>query len=304
MSGKRHIVVDLATNTRRPIIETPPVLSSAAGPWKGVTLEQHAPAGSLEVLDVVSPDHLVVVHLRPSKVLEWKDTGRFRTVSFTTGEISLVPAMVPFSFRTQQGGDVLIVMLERTFLRCATYDLVAGPARVELKPTVPLRDPLVQSLSLALKAEAEAGCPGGRAYGESLAGALAAHLVRHYSEAPWSARHENGGLPRHQLRRVIDFIHAHLGEDVSLAALAAETGLSLFHFARKFKRSTGLAPHQYLLQCRVERAKELLLSGATSIADVAVQVGFCDQSHLTMHFKRVYGVTPRGFQQQARLDRA
>src|SRR6185436_19413981 len=98
-----------------------------------------------------------------------------------------------------------------------------------------------------------------------------------------------------QLDRAVEYLQAHLGEDISLREIAAEAGLSPYHFARLFKESTSLTPHQYLIRCRVERGKGLLQVADNSIGDVALQVGFCDQSHFSAHFKRVYGVTPREF---------
>ena len=82
---------------------------------------------------------------------------------------------------------------------------------------------------------------------------------------------------------------------MALATIAAAVGMSQFHFARKFKEATGLAPHQYLIRCRLERAKQMLLASPARISDAALEFGFCDQSHFTFHFKRVYGVTPRMF---------
>jgi AraC family transcriptional regulator len=88
-----------------------------------------------------------------------------------------------------------------------------------------------------------------------------------------------------------------LEHDISLAALAASIDLSPYHFARLFKQSTGLTPHQFVIRRRLQKAKELLLA-QHAIADVAIRAGFCGQSHLASHFKRWYGVTPRAFQQQ------
>jgi AraC family transcriptional regulator len=101
------------------------------------------------------------------------------------------------------------------------------------------------------------------------------------------------GLPRHKLQQVIDYLMAHLDRNLSLADLAKLIQMSPFHFARSFKESTGLAPHQFVIRARVERAKELLLYSSLDIAAIAVEVGFANQSHLTRCFKRILGVTPR-----------
>jgi AraC family transcriptional regulator len=100
-----------------------------------------------------------------------------------------------------------------------------------------------------------------------------------------------GGLTPLQLRRVRDSIDARLGQDISLAQLAGDCGLSTSHFARAFARSTGIPPHRWLTRRRVERAKELMYTDAT-LAEIALMCGFSDQSHLTRVFAQVVGVTP------------
>jgi AraC family transcriptional regulator len=125
---------------------------------------------------------------------------------------------------------------------------------------------------------------------------LAVHLLRHFS-APGSADVQPGGvLPRHKLRAVIDYIHEHLDAELSLDHLAAVARISPYHFARLFKASAGLPPHQNVIARRVERARELL-SGRDRppLAEVATEVGFSDQSHFTRHFRRLVGVTPGRF---------
>lgn len=93
------------------------------------------------------------------------------------------------------------------------------------------------------------------------------------------------------VRRAKEFLSDNIAEKVSLDCLARETGLSRYHFLRVFKKATGLPPHRYHLQCRVERAKGLLLSGMP-IADAALETGFVDQSHFTHKFKQFTGATP------------
>jgi transcriptional regulator GlxA family with amidase domain len=104
-----------------------------------------------------------------------------------------------------------------------------------------------------------------------------------------------GGLPPAAMRRVYEYIEAHLHDSIELAELAAIAGLSIFHFARQFKQSAGVTPHYYLIRSRVERARELLASTDLSLSEIAFATGFSDQSHLTRHFRQMIGVTPGQF---------
>jgi AraC-like DNA-binding protein len=104
-----------------------------------------------------------------------------------------------------------------------------------------------------------------------------------------------GGLPNATLRRVKDYVEAHLAEPIELATLADVAGVSLFHFARAFKQSTGMTPHHYLVQKRVERAQSLLSQSDRTLSEIALTTGFADQSHLTRRFRQVVGITPSEF---------
>jgi AraC family transcriptional regulator len=204
--------------------------------------------------------------------------------------------MTPHSIRTHEIGEFLAVRLQPQFVLCAANGLI-GSDGLEIATRFGVEDSLLRAGALALKAEAEAGSPGGRLYAESVGTALAVHLVRRYSMHTRSTGEVTGGLSRIQLRGVVDFIHAHIDEEISLSVLASVAGLSPFHFTRLFKRSTGLAPHRFVIRCRVEKAKELL-QAQRPLVDIALSVGFCNQSHLAEHFKRAYGMTPKTFRQQ------
>ncbi len=99
--------------------------------------------------------------------------------------------------------------------------------------------------------------------------------------------------------RVLAYIHRSLGEETSIGTLAEVAGLSPFHFVRAFKRATGRSPHRYVLERRIARAAELLRSPGRSIAEVAYEVGFCSQSHLTVMFRRFMKTTPAAYRHQA-----
>jgi transcriptional regulator GlxA family with amidase domain len=104
-----------------------------------------------------------------------------------------------------------------------------------------------------------------------------------------------GGLSPGAMRRIREYVEAHLGDSMDLATLAAVAGLSIHHFARGFKQSTGLTPHHYLTQKRVERAQDMLAHSALSLSEIAYAVGFSDQSHLARHFRQMLGTTPGQF---------
>jgi AraC-like DNA-binding protein len=104
-----------------------------------------------------------------------------------------------------------------------------------------------------------------------------------------------GGLPPRAVRRVREYIEAHLEENVSIQVLADIAGLSLAHFARAFKRSEGLTPHDYLVQCRVRRAQDLLAQTEMPLSEIALASGFADQSHFARRFKEHVGVTPGSY---------
>jgi len=104
-----------------------------------------------------------------------------------------------------------------------------------------------------------------------------------------------GGLPPRALRRVREYIEAHLEETISIQALAAIAGLSMYHFARAFKQSEGMTPHDYLVQCRVRRAQNLLATTDMPLSEIALASGFADQSHCARRFREHFGVTPSSY---------
>jgi AraC family transcriptional regulator len=108
-------------------------------------------------------------------------------------------------------------------------------------------------------------------------------------------RDAGGELPKIKLRYAIEFINDNLGRNISLAEIAANVEMSPFHFARMFKRSMGLAPHQYVLEQRIDRAKTLLSETALSLTEIAYRLGFASQSHFTAVFRRLTSTTPEAY---------
>lgn len=169
---------------------------------------------------------------------------------------------------------------------------------IELIPQFGIIDPIIRHLTLALKAEVETGCLTGRLYGESLGTALAMRLIQNYSVFKPQIPHQSKGLPKSQLRQVIDYINTHLDRDISLPELAEVAFMSQSHFTRLFKQSMGVTPYQYLLEQRIKRAKQLLKRKKIAIADVALQCGFANQTHLTKRFRQFTGMTPKAYRDE------
>src|SRR5260221_975748 len=132
-----------------------------------------------------------------------------------------------------------------------------------------------------------------RTYGEGLSTALAAHLLREYGAAVSEPKRQYGGLPREKLVRAVEYIQDQLDTDLTVSRIAQAVYMSPHHFTRLFKQSTGQPPYQYVVDASVRKAKELLTTGKFTISEAAFQVGLADQSHLTHHFKRVFGLPPK-----------
>jgi AraC family transcriptional regulator len=200
----------------------------------------------------------------------------------------------------QVGGAMtsLFISLKPWMLAEYAGDLLAlDLARLRNAYSVP--DAHFYHIGMALNAEIEHGYPGGRLYGESLAAAMVAHLAARYSSvqgAPLDSR--KAGIGSRRLRKVLDYIEEHLGQDLSLSDLGAAAGLSPGRFARGFREAVGLPPHQYVTRKRVARARAMLEASALPIAEIAANLGFESQSHFTAVFHKLVGATPRIYREQ------
>lgn len=124
---------------------------------------------------------------------------------------------------------------------------------------------------------------------------MTTHSVQQAAVELSSPQYSPNGLSRRALRLAHEYIVENLGERVTLDDLARVIGLSRFHFARQFRRSTGESPMRYVHRCRIEHAKRLLRHGELLMTEIALDVGFCDQSHFSRSFRKLVGMTPREF---------
>ncbi|MGB6832920.1 MAG: AraC family transcriptional regulator, partial [Candidatus Acidiferrum sp.] len=187
----------------------------------------------------------------------------------------------------------LIIGLKLRLLQDVVAESGGDPNKLQVTNRFQVRDPQIEHIGWALKAEMESGYPSGRLYLDALATGLAARIVRNHSSLARASRSTTTAIPGGKLKLVLGYIEDNLERDLGLSEIADLAGVSVSHFKVLFRKSVGLPPHQYVIRRRVERAAMQLREGKTPIGQIALANGFCHQSHLAMHVRRVLGVSPR-----------
>jgi AraC family transcriptional regulator len=269
--------------------------------WVGLEAARYCASPAWEYDAPALTHHRLVLVTRPPQELELRFEGVKRHVPPPAGAVILVPAGTRGQVRWSGGFDWLHIYLEpRLVARVAAEAFDLDPARLTVPPLNCLDLPPLRATMGAVGAELTTGGAGGPLAAESLANVLAVHLIRHVLAPPEPARRREGTFPRARLRAVVEYIEEHLVACPTLEQMAAVARLSPYHFARQFKATTGLPPHQYVILRRVERARQLLQAGTElSLAEVAAHAGFSDQSQFSYHFKRLVGLTPGQFRMPA-----
>lgn len=273
-----------------------PILSSQNQGWENILVNQfrHPPG---EATCHFSDEHTICLSLaaRPVRSLHIK-AGRTHTGFYGKGDLSITPAKVPLFARWEDEDHFLEIRLAAHFVeRVARETLDKNPDQLELLSEFRIRDPQLEAIALLLLAELQQENLGSRFYIESLSNVLAVHLIRQYATTKPPVPIYEGGLSQRQLVQVLDYINDHLDQEIKLADLAALIGMSQFHFSHLFKQSIAITPYQYLLQQRIERAKQLLKQTDQPILEIALQCGFNSHSHLSKQFRQLTGMTPTSY---------
>lgn len=275
------------------ISERSPLLTSNDSGWSDITLASFdLPAA--EMTEYSLDQYGISINIGRGFQLEQVVEGTLQKGFIPLGGGCLCPSGYRQAYRWDRRNQIIYLNLTTELLRLNAIALLETDC-MELIPHFAVQDQLIYQIGLALQAELQSQGSGSRLYAEAMANALAVHILRHYSTQSHQTVSHNGGLPPHKLRLVTDYINNNLEHELSLNELAAIAQLSQYHFCRAFKQSSGFSPHQYLIQQRVERAKQLLQSDEMNISAVAIACGFTHQSHLHRHFKRLTGVTPKTF---------
>ena len=221
--------------------------------------------------------------------MEIEASGEDRCHTVQPGEVSVFSAGPPRRIRFGCSEQLMLTLTPK-FTVHAMAAANAGPPP-ELVDRYALNDPQVVHIATALEAEAAAGYPSGRVYGESMGIALTGHLITHHSSSARPVEHK-GGMSPCALRRVLRYIDDHLAEDIRLYALAEVAKLSPHRFAHNFKQATGLPPLQFVIHRRIDAAKPLLRDTDMTMATMTYALGFGGPSRFAQLFRRETGLTP------------
>jgi AraC family transcriptional regulator len=240
----------------------------------------------------LSDHHRVAVSLTAIEGIVYIDGGPERPARFLPGEISFTPGGV--STRTILPSARLMQALQSPASYHTVISEMVRGGTVDFETRYPITDPLVSQIVSTLIHETESDFLD-YILVDALNTALAVRMVRHFVDPSKFAPASSNGLSRERLRRVCDYIEAHLDDRLTLADLAGIACLSPYHFSRSFKQALGVSPHHYVTQQRIDRAKTLMRRTGEPLAFIAQEVGFTDQSHLTSVFRRATGMTPGRF---------
>ncbi|MDO9404850.1 MAG: AraC family transcriptional regulator [Polaromonas sp.] len=284
------------------------LLASSSGlHWRGVAAELRShPAGDIPSFRPDQIEVTIAVTGNRQAVVSRKGGGVRQDTRVDQGAIWISPVGVcEDDIRiTNRLPEILHVYLMPDLFEKLFSD--SGGARLtaqSVRYLAGIRDELIGSMGLAFLSELKSPTLGGKLLAESLSLALTARLCQNYSESGGiqsATATDKQVLDDTRIRRVVDYMVAHLGDDISIDQLSSIASLSSFHFSRMFRRKTGVPPHRYLSSLRLDAAKRMLLQNHDSLSEIAGASGFSSQANFNRAFKQATGTTPKLFRSGSR----
>ena len=265
----------------------------------GLCVSHHRYAGAEFRVDGFS-HHCITIQLA-GRTRHWRQVGEHRGDGTSiVGNFFATVAGLPIDWRWDRPAEVVNAWITPDRLRAS---LSAGEdedgSKVALLDRFCADDPLLAQIGLAFRNQAVEPLPFAPLLIDGLVATLLAHLGRRHSNRTVATQRPTaGGLSARKLKRVLDHIDANIGGEIGLEALAALVEQGSFHFQRCFKQATGLPPHRYIVERRVERACDLLATTRLPLVDIALACGFADQSHFGRVFRRHHAMTPMDYRRR------
>lgn len=279
--------------------------------WKSVLVDHHAvEAADCTLESRATPDQRLSLMLRGEQQLGSFNDGRWRTATFRAGTIGMTPGGKTDRLhfpkrRSPEPFETVVAYLPQALFREAREEYRRAGTVVDDRPldTLAFDDPMLSHALLGLLQGVRTGAPD--MYAQAVAQFMTTHLLATHS--PWRSlvqeERQPGIITDRRLARVIEFMTAHSGQRLTLDQLAAEAGVSKFHFVRLFRDKTGLTPHAYLIDIRLEAGRRSLLMSDASITEVAAACGYSRATHFVTAFSRRFGLTPTELRRRHREGR-
>ena len=243
-------------------------------------------------VDIATTQLVVAIHESARLDVTWRAPGaeRTRRTRVGAGDVHITPGNRPFYIRwSDQTAMLVISFKDRLVERVGEH---FGKRRAaDLDTIIGVRDMDIEAVSRRLRREMNEGGVSGPMFLESLAVIVLTRLFRAYASGVQPPE-VKGGLGAIRFQRIIDYIDGHLGEPITLEELARVAGLSMHHFSDAFRASAGIAPHRFILERRVERARDLLMRTDAPITAIATMLGFASHGHFSTQFRKITGTTP------------
>ena len=270
-----------------------PDWSSRSRGWIGMDLDVFS--GGFVKTGATPEKHVVWVQASGSGAWRQADDSRRGERAVRAGDVSVACAGRSREWMGTTDGTTLVLSVEPSFLDrilARVGDRAGG--HVELQEVFGCSDAKLATIATTLWDEARQASVGSQLYAQSAITQLGLHLIRRYARARPEAA-SSIPMPPHKLRLVKAHVEGNLAEDLSVEALARLAGMSPFHFAHAFRAATGMPPHKYVVQRRMEEAKALLMETDLTLAQIAHRVGLSQASHLSVAFHKATQVTPSAF---------
>lgn len=244
------------------------------------------------------PEHVIMTYYGVDRDIVWRTDGQRLASRTRNGTITLIPEGHDGRWDIDGSIEVSHVYLPDHRVQAAAAQFTTG-RRVELVGRVGFEDPSAARILELIGREALRNDPSSRLFVDQAIDLLCMQLVRAHSNfgalAPESPR---GGLTRWQVRRITQYMHEHLDQEIGLDELAALLDLSRFHFCTAFRKATGRTPHNWLVALRIEEARRYLSDRALPVTDVALMVGYQTPSSFAAAFRKIVGMTPSEYRRQ------
>ncbi|MET0535542.1 MAG: helix-turn-helix transcriptional regulator [Steroidobacter sp.] len=269
-----------------------PVAKSVDRPWAGMTVHLHDwPAGGTVISPEVDHD-IIAMRVSGAVRLKQRRVGKEHLGLSIPGNVTVHPRGYESRWNWDRPGAIMLARVPQDVLVQAADANFTKSNRVELQNCFGARDEFIEPImGLFARELQQPQHPVQELIAGYLSCALAGHLVQRFNVQRVNRSSDPAGLEPQALRRVLDVMHAQ-ATAISLTGLAEIAGVSRFHFARMFRRSTGETPMAYLERVRLERAQRMIQEGEHTLAEIAAAVGYADQAHFTRRFRRYFGCTP------------